>query len=277
VSHVAKEFSRNTRVMARSSANCEDLPELSGAGLYESVAGVPAAGVGQAVRTVWASLWSRRAALSRQEASVPHEQARMAVLIQQMLAPDLSFVLHTVNPINQNRREVYAELAVGLGETLVSGAARGNPYRLVCDKGTGQLKMLAFANFSQALVPADNNAMLARKTLVYSKIKFSRDSEERGPWAGRLSAVARLVETAFGMPMDIEGAIVGDEIYLVQARPQQGLDVTNQPERGRPRLPRRSLAETGPRGELGKPGDEYVHAPFPAPTIEGSRLDKGST
>jgi phosphoglucan,water dikinase len=209
--------------MARSSANCEDLPDLSGAGLYESVAGVSPADVAAAVRRVWASLWSRRAALSRREAGVPHEQARMAVLIQQMLAPDLSFVLHTVNPINRSPREVYAELAVGLGETLVSGSARGNPYRLICDKESSECKMLAFANFSQALVPGDDGVPAGR-TVDYSRILFSCDAEERARWARRLAAVACFVEASFRTPLDIEGAIVADEIYLVQARPQQGVE-----------------------------------------------------
>ena len=49
----------------------------------------------------------------------------MAVLIQQMLTPDFSFVLHTVNPLNRNVGEVYAEIAVGLGETLASAGERG--------------------------------------------------------------------------------------------------------------------------------------------------------
>ena len=54
-----------------------------------------------------------------------------------MLAPDYSFILHTVNPINHNPLEVYVEIAVGLGETLASAATRGSPYRMVCDRPSG--------------------------------------------------------------------------------------------------------------------------------------------
>ncbi len=53
----------------------------------------------------------------------------MAVLIQQQLTPDLSFVLHTTSPTSDDKDEVMAELAVGLGETLASGT-RGSPWRL---------------------------------------------------------------------------------------------------------------------------------------------------
>src|SRR5206468_12408851 len=123
--------------IARSSANCEDLEELAGAGLYESVVNLAPSDVASAIRAVWSSLWTRRAALSRQQANIPHDQAHMAVLIQEMLTPDYSFILHTVNPINYNPGEMYAEIAVGLGETLASGATRGNPYRMLCDRHSG--------------------------------------------------------------------------------------------------------------------------------------------
>lgn len=60
----------------------------------------------------------------------------MAVLVQQQLSPDLSFVLHTVSPLDGDKDTMYAELAVGLGETLASGT-RGSPWRLAVNKSTG--------------------------------------------------------------------------------------------------------------------------------------------
>src|SRR5436190_22934223 len=90
VSEVSKRFGQNVRLIARSSANCEDLEELAGAGLYESVTNVAPSDVSSAIRAVWASLWTCRAALSRQQANIPHEQAHSAVLIQAMVPPDFS-------------------------------------------------------------------------------------------------------------------------------------------------------------------------------------------
>lgn len=58
-------------LIARSSANVEDLAGLSGAGLYDSVGNVPAGdagALGAAVARVWASLYTRRAVLSRRAA-----------------------------------------------------------------------------------------------------------------------------------------------------------------------------------------------------------------
>lgn len=221
VSAANLEFGSTARLMARSSANGEDLETIAGAGLYESVANVAPEGIAEAVRKVWASLWTRRAALSRAQAGIPHEAIHMAVVLQQMVVPRFSFVLHTANPSDGNPTEVYAEIVVGLGETLVAGAARGCPYRLVCDKRSDSVQTLAFANFSRALEPAASG--LASRIVDYSQIELSRDTAFRNALGRRLAAIGAAVETAFGRAQDIEGAIVGDQVFLVQARAQQGL------------------------------------------------------
>jgi phosphoglucan,water dikinase len=221
VSEIAAHFGADRPLIVRSSANAEDLPELAGAGLYESLPGVRASQVEGAIKEVWASVWSKRATLSRRQVGVPDESVRMAVLIQEMLAADFSFVLHTVNPISRSADEVYQEIAVGLGETLVSGAERGNPYRLVGNPKTGETKMLSFANFSHTLVVTETGAM--KRVVDYSQVGLSTDFGELKRLGTRLAAIGRLVADAFEAPQDIEGVVVGSDVYLVQARPQQGL------------------------------------------------------
>lgn len=219
---VEERFGPQARLIVRSSANCEDLEQLAGAGLYESMANISMPDLASAVRAVWASLWTRRAALSRKQAGIPHDRVHMAVLVQQMLAPDLSFVVHTNNPISHNPDEVYVELAVGLGETLASAAIPGNPYRLACDKTSRQVKTLALASFSLALWPHEAGGIVRRR-VDYSQVPVSREPEARRELGAKLAAVAQFVEKAFGKPQDIEGAVLDSEIFLVQSRAQQGL------------------------------------------------------
>lgn len=141
------------RLIFRSSSNVEDLKGVSGAGLYESVGNVDPADRGAveaAVRAVWASLFTPRAVGSRRAAGIPQSSARMAVLVQPMVDPEVSFVVHTVSPLDRDPRTVLVEAAPGLGETLASGA-RGSPWRLQIDKATGDTTTLTFANFSNAL------------------------------------------------------------------------------------------------------------------------------
>jgi phosphoglucan,water dikinase len=219
---VVREFGRARRLAVRSSANSEDLPHLAGAGLHESVIGVAAEAVAQAVSTVWASLWTERAAASRRQAGIPHEAAHMAVLIQPLVEPELSFILHTVNPVSHNPRECYVELVVGLGETLASAAARGTPYRLLCDKESGRTTPLAFASFSHALEVQPDGRLVERR-VDYSRFPFTTDAALRAKLGARLAIMASFLERAFGVPQDVEGVVRGEEIILVQSRPQQGI------------------------------------------------------
>ncbi len=97
----------------------EDLAGMSGAGLYDSIPNISSSDheeLAYAVACVWASLYTRRAVMSRRAAGVPERQACMAVLVQEMVAPEVSFVIHTTNPIDNNSECAYVELAAGLGE-----------------------------------------------------------------------------------------------------------------------------------------------------------------
>ncbi|MCD6197553.1 MAG: hypothetical protein J7K15_03135, partial [Deltaproteobacteria bacterium] len=52
---------------------------------------------------------------------------------------------------------------------------------------------------------------------------LSKDKVFRNRLGGRLGSIGRFVEDSMGMPQDIEGLVLEDEIYLVQSRPQQGV------------------------------------------------------
>ncbi|CAO2041269.1 unnamed protein product [Urochloa humidicola] len=218
-------FDQNVRLIVRSTANVEDLAGMSAAGLYESIPNVSLSdpsSFGAAVGQVWASLYTRRAVLSRRVAGVPQRDAKMAVLVQEMLQPDLSFVLHTVSPSDHDPKLVEAEVAPGLGETLASGT-RGTPWRLSCDKFDGQVTTLAFANFSEEMVvltsgPADGEVV--RLTVDYSKKTLSVDATFRSQFGQRLAAIGQYLEQKFGSAQDVEGCLVGEDIFIVQSRPQ---------------------------------------------------------
>ncbi len=222
VSGIVARFGAGARLMVRSSANCEDLAAMPAAGLYQSVANVTVERVAEAVREVWASLWSPRAAISRKQAGIAHHRAFMAVLIQELVAPDLSFILHTVNPVTGNPEELLAELVVGLGETLAAADRPGNPYRLVAHKSTGKVRTLAFANLSEAVFPGAAGGTVTR-VVDYSKVAFSTDAALRQTLGRQLTAAGKLVEEALAAPQDIEGVLAGETLTLVQSRPQQGL------------------------------------------------------
>lgn len=217
-------FPSNARLIVRSSANVEDLAGMSAAGLYDSIPNVNLSSpiiFGDAVSRVWASLYTRRAVLSRRAAGVPQKEAMMAILVQEMLSPELSFVLHTLSPTDQDHHSVEAEIASGLGETLASGT-RGTPWRLSSGKFDGSVRTLAFANFSEEMVLGDGpaNGEVVRLTVDYSKKPLTVDPIFRQQLGQLLGAVGFFLERKFGCPQDVEGCMVGQDIYIVQTRPQ---------------------------------------------------------
>ncbi|KAL9232718.1 hypothetical protein vseg_007793 [Gypsophila vaccaria] len=225
IQSISEAFPNSSRLIVRSSANVEDLAGMSAAGLYESIPNVspsnPAV-FGNAVSRVWASLYTRRAVLSRRAAGVAQKEAQMAILVQEMLSPDISFVLHTLSPTDNDKNVVEAEIAPGLGETLASGT-RGTPWRLSANKFDGDVKTLAFANFSEEMLvnkagQADGDVL--RSTVDYSKKPLTIDPIYRRQLGQRLCAVGYFLERKFGGPQDVEGCLVGDDVYIVQTRPQ---------------------------------------------------------
>lgn len=238
-------FPGDRTLMVRSSANVEDLKGMSAAGLYESIPNVnphDTARLHAAICEVWASMYTKRAVLARRLAKIPDECSSMAVLIQELVNPTLSFVMHTKNPFasaSKSAKEIYVELVPGLGETLASGAVRGTPHRMVIDKATGDFEMLAFSSYSHAIIPVQPRktsfSQLPRENDVLdSPVSSSVRSAVidntvdpmvasvafRRQFAKRATFIAEFLESNLGGPQDVEGAIVDQAVYLVQSRPQ---------------------------------------------------------
>lgn len=198
------------------------------------------------LKQVWASKWNERAFLSRQQVGLAHEDLKMAVLIQPLLAAHYAFVIHTVHPGTSNRDELYAELVLGLGETLV-GNYPGRALSYTWQKTAGRLDLATFPSKSIGLYGAglifrsdssgedlagyagaglyDSVPLPApRQTLLdYSVERLVWDESFR---EGTLRAIAEIglaVEQSLGAPQDIEGVLVQGQYYVVQARPQVGI------------------------------------------------------
>ena len=124
-----KALARLGPVLAvRSSAPGEDSGGSSFAGLHESVTGVSGeAAVLDAVRVVWASLWSDAALLYRREMSLDPLSSRMAVVIQEMVPEDCSGVGFGCDPRDGSHEVQVVEAVPGPCSLLVDGEGRAGP------------------------------------------------------------------------------------------------------------------------------------------------------
>jgi pyruvate, water dikinase len=194
-------------VAVRSSAVAEDSEAASFAGQQETYLGVADA-VTAADRVVdcWASFFSERALFYRaRKGSL--DDLRMAVVIQEMVAADVAGILFTVDPVARRRDQMVVEAVFGLGEPAVSGALTPDNYTMARD---GRVKKRRIVTQPWALVGGEEVALSpedgARETLSDSDL-------------AALAELGRTLEEQNGSPQDIEWAIAGGELYVLQSRP----------------------------------------------------------
>lgn len=199
-----------------------------------------------AIRRVWASKWNDRAYLSRRARGIPHENLQMAVLIQEVVPADYAFVIHTANPLSGERGEIFAEVVLGMGETLV-GNYPGRALSFICRKNDLQLELHSYPSKSLGIYGkgvifrSDSNgedlvdfagaglydSFLAQepemRPLDYRGEKLVWDAGFREELLRSIARIGVEVEKLLGSAQDIEGAIAGGRFHVVQTRPQVGL------------------------------------------------------
>lgn len=198
-------------LVVRSSSNAEDLPGFSAAGLYESVANVGSAGgmapgttpgdaLLDAVREVWASLLSPRAVLLRSQAGIPPEHCRMGVIVQEQVGATVGGVLVSCNPLSPGDfRNVLLNISPRSVTDVVTG--RGAPIQYLCNTMEGGSRTVSLGTAGADLDGGTKDVL------------------------GRLALISRLLQShfspdeAYDAPVDVEWAVEGDRISLLQVRP----------------------------------------------------------
>lgn len=202
----------------------------------------------RAIKAVWASKWTERAFLNRRSAGIPEADLSMAVLCMALLPADYAFVLHTRSPVAEST-DIFGEVVVGLGETLV-GNAPGRAFSFSAPRNGGAPETLALPSklhAHTAPAPGEPPLLIARsdsngedlegfagaglyesvttqatgvRAVEYAHERLLWDDGFRAGLAARLAALAEAVEASAGSPQDIEGCVVGEDIYLLQSRAQ---------------------------------------------------------
>src|SRR5438309_8290959 len=181
---------REPRVAVRSSAIGEDSGDASFAGQHETVldvGGVDA--IVDALLGCWRSVYSDRATVYRRQRGITGTP-RIAVLVQLMVPADASAIAFSADPVSGARDVVVVNAARGLGDAIASGTITPDSY-----------------------------------TIRKADLVISSRTSGTDPGAipdGDIKAIARLaiqLETVMGGPVDIECALRGDVLHLLQCRP----------------------------------------------------------
>lgn len=199
------------RVAVRSSATAEDLPDASFAGQQETYLNVTdISGLYDSVIKCYASLWGNRAVSYRRSQGYDQRTVALAVVVQQMVESEKSGVLFTANPVNNDRSEIQLNASYGLGEAVVSGKVTADSF--ICTKD-GAIKNSVMGSKKIQIVYDEAGT---KEIPVPDEMRSSfciTDEEVR-----KLCAEAVRVEDYYGCPMDIEWAIRGGNVYILQAR-----------------------------------------------------------
>ena len=209
-------------VAVRSSATAEDLPGLSFAGQQDSYLNIRGqTALLDAVRNCWASLWNARAISYRTRMGVDHATVMMAVVVQKMVAADVSGVLFTANPATGDRTELVVNASFGLGAAIVEGQVTPDSY--VLNREDLAVKTQVTGNKAEMTV-ADLDQGTRTQTLDASMSRQSSLSADMLTQLGRLSLKAE--QQLGGQPQDIEWAFAGASCWLLQSRPITNLPIS---------------------------------------------------
>jgi pyruvate,water dikinase len=202
------------RVAVRSSGTAEDLPGHSFAGQYDTYLGVAdVAGCIEAIKKCWASLWTLRAYEYRERNDFDHLKIGMAVIVQTLVAADVSGVIFTVDPLTGGRSRIIIEACFGLGEALVSGKV--TPDRFIVNKRNLRILSRTISDKKVERLPVGNG--LVQEQAVPKERSSACCLEHKQ--IKKLAKLAKKVETGSGCPQDIEWAICKKKIFFLQSRP----------------------------------------------------------
>jgi len=177
-------LSEKKKYSVRSSANLEDSSSYSFAGQFKTILDVSGKeGVASAIEEIWRSSTDPHANSYRNMLTADSEHLKMAVIIQEMITPQISGVVFTRNPIT------------GLDETIVE-LVEGYGTKLVQDGVTPERWVKKWKSWIETPIVPQKHQDIVEEVVTQ----------------------ARTISKIFRMPVDLEWAYDGQDVYWLQMR-----------------------------------------------------------
>ncbi len=202
-------------LFVRSSTNAEDLPGFNGAGLYDTVPNVRGdEALVAAVKQVWASVWNLRAFREREFRGIDHRSVYPGVIIQVGVDADAAGVLITKDILRKHATSgIFINAKRGLGIRVVDG--KRVPEQVLYDENLDEIRVISRSQDDVALkfapgggvkeVKVGGGGVVLTEARVRALVRAAQEARKLFPWVKQA--------------LDIEWLMVGDRVYLVQARP----------------------------------------------------------
>ncbi len=199
----------------RSSAADEDGAQASFAGQHLTLLNVRSAdALEAALKEIWWSANSDSAITYRQRVGL-FTRPSIGVVVQKLLDPEAAGVMFTRNPVTGDDERVI-EASWGLGEAVVAGLVIPDHFRL--DRSGEILERKA--GLKRIAIRSAANGGTIEETVAEERVEALCLRDEALEELGRL---ALRCEQVYGPARDIEWAIAGGRLYLLQCRAITGI------------------------------------------------------
>lgn len=202
-------FKETEFVAVRSSCMDEDGIEHSYAGQFETHLYISPSVILDSIKEIWISVYADRVNTYRTEKGVSSPPA-MAVIIQEMIDPDVSGVAFGANAISGNRREKIVSSVYGVGEGIVSGELNSDNFFVT---PTEIKKEITFKEFALKQKLGGGTEKVKVASLLQNKESLNEIQIKE------VSETLDMLKQHYKMYQDIEFAYKNNILYILQARP----------------------------------------------------------
>ena len=203
-----------TPLAVRPSATVEGQPLASFGGQHDAFLNIIGQeSLSESVKKCWASLWTARAILFREQNRLNHASARMAVVVHELVSATVSGTVFTANPITGEAEEVIIDAVWGLSEAIISELVTPDSY--VVRKADLAVVDRWISDKSVRLMPLANGGTQVQAVSPRQQAQPCLSDDE----IQDLVKLCLRTEALFGEPVDIEFARHHDHLYLLQSRP----------------------------------------------------------
>ncbi len=171
------------------------------------------------IKSAWAGLWTERAIHNRKILGRNYEY-KGGIIVQKIIWARVSGVIQTINVARGKLSEVVINAGLGIGEGIVSGVVAADQVT-VAKKGYDPEKPLQFtyatADKKERVVYDDEKESGTKidSTLYHQRFRAALEYAE----ISELVNLSLKLEGEYGYPLDIEYALEGNRIWIMQVRP----------------------------------------------------------
>lgn len=201
------------RVSIRSSATCEDGTASAWAGQLETYLNVRLEDIRDRVADCWKSIFCRRALAYGAAHGYGAGQFAVAVVVQQMVASEVSGIGFSVHPVTQEPDVRLIEACLGQGEAIVSGSVEPDQY--IVDKDAGTITAARTGTQKQGLFLHPDHRQPVWQDVGPRGCLPKLTEAQVLEYAGLLDRI----EAHYGIPVDTEWALEDGVFWLLQSRP----------------------------------------------------------